>query len=266
MFQKQPSIELHNGIEIPLYGLDTIALNASEAYTFVRQAIDNGIRHIETAAEYGIEAEIGKAIADSGIGRSELFLTDEISGIRNTGATRRSAEAALRRLSTDYVDLLLMGWNGGQSEEDPANSGVYLAWKGLESLYKSGKAHAIGIVDFAPWQIEYLLQDVEIAPMVSHVGLYPGHPDIAKLNSNEEHAILTMAYLPKCIEAVISSRELGILAKKHECQPYDIILQYLRCKQCAITLRQTNISHHEVPLDEEEIHFLDSMKDYGEAL
>ena len=62
MFQKQPSIELHNGIEIPLYGLDTIGLNASEAYTFVRQAIDNGIRHIETAAEYGIEAEIGKVV------------------------------------------------------------------------------------------------------------------------------------------------------------------------------------------------------------
>ena len=262
MSQTESNLNLHNGIPIPLFGLDTIGYSGHTAYTTVKEALANGIRHIETASDYGVEEEIGRAIHDSGIPRASLFVTDEITGINNTDATIRFAQAAIRRLQLDYVDLLLMAWNGGETEDDPANEAVYKAWKGLEHLYKTGNAHAIGIVDFYPWQIEYLLQNVEIAPMVSFVGLFPGHPDIDKLVTNAEHKILTMAYLPQNTDAVLASRERSILAGKHACTPEEIVLQYLKQKKCAITVRSTKLSETEVQLDEEEMLFLDVMKDY----
>ena len=257
-------INLHNGIQVPLSGLDTIGLDSSTAGKQIAEAAANGILHIETAADYGIESAVGEALKQSGVPRSELFLTDEIIGINNTDATVRSAKASIRRLGTDYVDLLLMAWNGGSDENDPNNRAVYKAWKGLEALYKSGAAHAIGIVDFYPWQVEYLLNDVEIAPMVCYAGLYPGHPDIEKLMNYAEHNILPMAYLPRNIEKVLNSKELAILAEKHSCRPREIVLQYLKQKNCAITIREPYLPCHEVILQDDEMMFLDMMKDYIE--
>ena len=262
MSQTELTISLHNGISIPLFGLDTIRYNEAEAYAAVTNALENGIRHIETASDYGTEKIIGQAIHYSPIPRSSLFVTDEINGINNTEAMIRSAEAAIRRLDLDYIDLLLMAWNGGETETDPANENVYKAWKGLEQLYKCGNAHAIGIVDFYPWQIEYLLQNVDIAPMVSYVGLFPGHPDIDKLITNAEHNIQTMAYLPANIQNVINSKEISILAEKHHCTAEEIILQYLKQKSCAIAVRKTIIPDLQILLDEDEMNYLDVMKDY----
>lgn len=258
----EETLRLHNGVRIPCFGLDTISFSRDEVPHVVTEALKNGIRHIETASSYGTEEAIGAAIRASGIARDELFLTDEISGISHPEATARSALASLRRLGVDYLDLLLLGWNGGDTENDPANANVYKAWKGLESLYKAGSVHAIGIVDFLPWQIEYLLQDVEIAPMCSLVGLFPGHPDIAKFTANNEHLILTIAYLPKDLGKIAGSREIQILAQKHSCRPEDIIYQYLAQKNCAITLRCTELPEMHVTLQEDEMQFLDAMRDY----
>ncbi len=259
---KYTSLSLHNGISIPLYGLDTIGLTAADAYRAVTEAVHKGIRHIETSAEYGIESEIGRAILECGVPRKELFLTDEIRGISNTDATIRSANASMKRLNADYIDLLLLSWNGGDTADDPKNRNIYKAWKGLESLYKSGAAHAIGIVDFYPWQVEYLLNEVEIAPMVCYAGLFPGHPDLDKLMTYAEHRILTMAYLPENADKVLASKELKIFAEKHGCSPHDIVLQYLRQKNCAITMRNAAIQEVPIELSEDEMNFLDLMKDY----
>ena len=262
MALSQNRVKLHNGITVPLYGLDTIGFSEEELPSLIRQAINNGITHIETSAEYNTEAAIGEAIRESGIPRKDLFLTDEIKGINNTEATVRSANASLRRLGVDYVDLLLLAWNGGDNETDPQNKRVHVAWKGLEKLYKTGYAHAIGIVDFYPWQVEYLLNDVEIAPMVCYAGLYPGHPDLEKLVTYAEHNILTMSYLPQNIDLVLASKELKILAEKHQCTPRDIVLQYLKQKNCVITLRRPVLPSEGISLTEEEMIFLDMMKDY----
>ncbi len=263
MTTNQTIVTLHNGTKIPLYGLDTVDCSGQEVGPLIKEALENGIRHVATAAEYGTENEIGAAIRASGVPRQEIFLTDEIKGINNTDATVRSANASLRRLGADYADLLLLTWNGGESETDPKNSRIYKAWKGLEQLYKSGAAMAIGIVDFSPWQVEYLLHDVEIAPMVCYAGLYPGHPDFEKLVTCTDHNILTMAYAPRTIGNVESSKELVILAEKHQCTPRDIVLQYLKQKNCVVTIRQPVLPSENVTLSEEEMIFLDMMNDYA---
>ena len=98
--------------------------------------------------------------------------------------------------------------------------------------------------------------------MVSYVGLLPGHPDIDKLITNAEHNIQTMAYLPANIQNVINSKEISILAEKHHCTAEEIILQYLKQKSCAIAVRKTIIPDLQILLDEDEMNYLDVMKDY----
>ncbi|MBR2762238.1 MAG: aldo/keto reductase [Solobacterium sp.] len=258
-------IELHNGIRIPLCGLDTIHLTPGTAYGGILDALERGILHIETAAEYGIETEIAKAIEDADLPRSKLFITDEIIGLKTAEATEKSAARSMKKLGIDYIDLLLMTWNGGSKEDDPKNKEVLAAWKGIEAMYKRGDARAIGIADFLPWQVEYLLQEIEIAPMVSLICIYPGHPDIDVLETYKEHRILPMAYLPRSIQNVIQSKEIGILSKKHGCRNEDIVLQYLVQKECVITTMRGENYEIRLVLSPEEMSFLDLMKDYSSS-
>ena len=259
-------IELHNGIRIPLCGLDTIHLRPSTAYGGTLDALERGILHIETAAEYGIETEIAKAIEDADLPRSKLFITDEIVGLKTAEATEKAAGRSMKKLGIDYIDLLLMNWNGGSDENDPKNREVFAAWKGIEAMYKRGDARAIGIADFLPWQVEYLLQDVEIAPMVSLICIYPGHPDIEILETYADHRILPMAYFPRDIQNVIQSKEIGILSKKYGCRNEDILLQYLVQKECVITTVCGENYEMKLVLSPEEMSFLDLMKDYSPSV
>lgn len=254
---------LHNGLDIPVYGLDTIGLKDAGAYTTIRNALDNNCRHIEADSKYGIENEIALALQDANKPRSSLFLTYEVHAQKNQELTKRIAKSGLKKMQCDYFDCLLLSWNHELKNEE--DSSIYADWKALEQLYKEGLAKSIGIVDFRPWQVEYLLQDVEIAPMVSLTGLYPGHPDIDVLKSNNTHLIQTMVYLPSDIDSVLNCSEIRILADKYHTSGERVIFRYLRQKNCLLIMRNLIDGSSEIPFvfSDQEMKFLDVMKDYA---
>lgn len=259
-------IKLHNGVYMPLLGYDTEKLIPGTAYTSILHAIQTGMRHIDTSADFGVEKDIAEAISLSGIAREELFITDEIpTPEMNTKAAVHAAEASLKRLGIDYVDLFLISWTGGSEAADPDNEVVRQTWKAIEEIYKTGKAKALGILDFTPWQIEYLLQDVEIAPMVSLNCIYPGSPEKEIQRSCDEHNIQQLSYLPKKDEGLLNASELRIFAEKYHTDPYGIILQYLHQKDCAAVLRITpdQLTDTVFTFSEDEMKYLDSIKDYA---
>jgi diketogulonate reductase-like aldo/keto reductase len=259
-------IRLHNGIEMPSLAFDTYGLTAGTAHDAVLHHLQCGGRHIDTSADFGVEKQIAAAIADSGIPRNELFLTDEIpGGEANHDAAVRAVEVSLKRLASDYVDLLLMGWCGGTSKDDPDNTKADTAWSALETVYKNGNAHSIGILDFQPWQIEYLLQRTEIVPMVSLVPIYPGYPSTASVKANKEHNFCTVAYLPRKIRQVLDSTEIHIFAEKYHTDPLDIVTQYVRQKADALTITVpfNEVKEESFRFSEPELKYLDVMKDYG---
>ena len=158
-------VKLVNGVEIPKIGYGVFQISKDDAQRCVREAIETGYRHIDTAQSYFNEAEVGQGIKDSGIDRKELFLTTKI-WISNYGYenTLKSVDVSLKKLGTDYLDLILL--------HQPF-SDTYGAWRALEKLYRDGVIRAIGVSNFYPDRLADMVAFNEIAPMVNQVETNP---------------------------------------------------------------------------------------------
>jgi diketogulonate reductase-like aldo/keto reductase len=158
---------LNNGVKIPGIGLGVFRLNdAQEAYDTVKTALEGGYRHIDTAKIYDNEEAVGRAIRDSGIPRSEIFLTTKLwNDDQRSGKVAEAMDASLQRLGMDYVDLYLVHW--------PAKGTYATIWKKMEEVYKSGKAKAIGVSNYQPHHLDGLLAGAEIVPAVNQIECYP---------------------------------------------------------------------------------------------
>lgn len=155
------TILLNNGIHMPLLGYGVFRVLPQEAERCVADALHVGYRMIDTAQAYGNEEGVGAAIAKSGIPRDEIFIVTKV-WITNAGEERaaKSIEASLRRLKTDYVDLLLI---------HQAYGDVFGSWRAMEKAYKSGKARALGVSNFQACRFYDFASSVEIKPAVNQL-------------------------------------------------------------------------------------------------
>ena len=141
-----PTIELHDGNSIPQLGFGVFKIDADKTEELVAEALKVGYRHIDTAAIYGNEEGVGRAIAKSGIPREELFIATKLWNDRQTDAAA-ALDESLEKLGLDYVDLYLIHW------PCPEKDAYVEAWKQLIELKKAGKVKSIGVSNF---QLEHL--------------------------------------------------------------------------------------------------------------
>lgn len=154
------TVKLNNGIEMPVLGLGTFLSNdPAVCEQSVVDAISLGYRLIDTAQGYGNEEYIGQAIARCGVPRKELFITTKV-WFRNYGNTRASVEESMRKLQTDYLDLVLLHWPFGDT---------YAAWRVLEELYTEGKIRAIGVSNYTADRLVDLVNYNKVVPAVNQV-------------------------------------------------------------------------------------------------
>ena len=155
------SVTLSNGVKMPQLGYGVYQTPPAETARCVSEAIEIGYRSIDTAQAYGNEAGVGEAVANSGIDRSEFFITTKI-WITNAGyeKAKASIEQSLRNLKTDYIDLMLI--------HQPF-SDYYGSYRAMEEAYKTGKLRTIGISNFYPDRLVDIANFVEIPPMVNQV-------------------------------------------------------------------------------------------------
>ncbi len=155
------TVKLHNDVEMPILGYGVYQVTPEECERCVADALRVGYRSIDTAQAYFNEQQVGDAIRKSGITREEIFLTTKV-WITNAGEERaaRSIDESLRKLQTDYMDLLLIHQPFGD---------YYGTWRAMEAAYKAGKARAIGVSNFYPDRFIDLTEHVEIKPMVNQV-------------------------------------------------------------------------------------------------
>ena len=182
------SVTLNNGVEMPQLG-DGVYLVAPETCErCVLDAIGAGYRSIDTAQAYYNEAGVGAAIAKCGIPRSELFITTKV-WISNAGEERAAAsiEESLRKLHTDYIDLLLI--------HQPF-SDYYGTWRAIEEAYKTGKLRAIGVSNFYPDRFIDLAEFSEIPPMVNQVETHVFNQQIEAQKIMEQYGTRIMAWGP----------------------------------------------------------------------
>jgi diketogulonate reductase-like aldo/keto reductase len=158
---------LNNGVEIPLLGLGVFkAGKGRETEEAVRTALEAGYRHVDTAAAYENEEDVGKGLRSSGVPREQVFITTKLwNEDQRRGRQREAFEESLRRLGTDYVDLYLVHW--------PVPGAFVSSWKVMEEIYRSGRARAIGVSNFQARHLDTLAKTASVPPAANQVECHP---------------------------------------------------------------------------------------------
>ncbi|MDT0550000.1 MULTISPECIES: aldo/keto reductase [Streptomyces] len=160
------NVTLNNGVEMPILGFGVFQIPADETEQVVTEALAAGYRLLDTAASYGNEEAVGRAIKNSGIPREELFVTTKLY-VQDGPAeenTKRAFETSLTKLGLDYLDLYLMHQPYGD---------VYGQWRAMEELNRQGRAKAIGVSNFYPDRLLDLIINNEITPAVNQIETHP---------------------------------------------------------------------------------------------
>ncbi|SCW35234.1 Aldo/keto reductase [Ruminococcaceae bacterium YRB3002] len=208
---------LANGIQIPAIGLGTWQTPDGEiAANAVKDAIEVGYRHIDTAQAYGNERSVGEGIRRSGIKREELFVTTKLTNDNHTYELMMSSfEQSLKDLGLDYVDLFLIHWPNPLNFRDRWQKANAEVWKAMEELYKDGKIRAVGVSNFKQHHLEALFDTAEIMPMVDQIRLCPGCTQDELVRFARKHGMILEAYSPLGTGKVFDSVEVHGIADKY---------------------------------------------------
>ncbi|MDC3413604.1 aldo/keto reductase [Aquibacillus sp. 3ASR75-11] len=250
---------LHNGVEIPVFGLGVYKIPEQEVYDSVTSALALGYRHIDTASFYENEEGVGKAIKDSDIPRNDIFVTTKVwNDEQGYDETLQAFERSLKRLEFDYVDLYLIHW--------PVPGKYKETWKALEKLYKDGKVRAIGVSNFLPHHLESLMEDAEIKPMANQIELHPQLTQVETRNYCKQHNIKVEAWSPLGRANYLDDPILNEIANKHNKTPAQVILRWnvqseiITIPKSVNTLRQKeNADVFDFELTNEEVQKIDSI-------
>lgn len=181
------AVLLPGGVSMPVLGLGTWQATGPDCYRAVRHALSVGYRHIDTATMYRNEADVGRAVRDSGVGREEVFITTKLPPQR-AGRERRTLEASLDALGTDHVDLWLIHWPPGRSGVD--------VWERLLEARREGLARAVGVSNYDTAQIDALVAATGEAPAVNQVPWSPSDHDPALLAEHRDRGVVVEGYSP----------------------------------------------------------------------
>ncbi|WP_010156718.1 aldo/keto reductase [Leucobacter chromiiresistens] len=216
-----PNLPLNNGTAIPQLGSGVFLVEPGEAEGVVATALEVGYRHIDTASVYGNEAEVGRALASSGIARDELFVTTKLWNSDQTGAADAFAES-LDRLALDRVDLYLIHW------PQPMFGEALGAWKSLIEIAESGRASAIGVSNFEIADLQQLIDETGVVPAVNQIELHPLHQRRELVEFCTQHGIAIEAWGPLAQgkSDLFERPELLEIAQKHGKSPAQVVLRW----------------------------------------
>ncbi|KAL1710694.1 NADP-dependent oxidoreductase domain-containing protein [Schizophyllum commune] len=240
-----PKFKLNNGAEMPAVGMGCWMGGfgeADRAYEMCVKAVKCGYRHFDTASGYGNEEAVGRALRESGVPRSEFFVTTKLP---NAGhhRVRESFEESLAALNLDYVDLYLIHWPqgerptgeqrntgnlGGTSYFAPDESPTFIeVWKEMEKLLATGKVKIIGVSNFSVKNLSALLPHCAVVPAVNQVEMHPCLPQNELKAFCDEKGILLTAYSPLGRHTTLMEYPaINALAAKFEATPAQILLSW----------------------------------------
>jgi diketogulonate reductase-like aldo/keto reductase len=219
---------LSNGVGLPCLGFGTFDMGDGPAVAAaVEAAIAAGYRHIDAAARYGNEADVGRGIRESGIAREALFVTSKLANpMHGYASTHAAFKKTLDDLGLSYLDLYLIHWpNPVAFRDDWARSNAE-TWRAFEELYNDGKIRALGVSNFRAHHLDALAQTAKIAPVVNQIRLCPGEyrPDV--IEDCQRHGLLVEAYSPLGRGAAFGGDALKKAAAAHGKSPAQICVRW----------------------------------------
>ncbi|MBQ8772625.1 MAG: aldo/keto reductase [Clostridia bacterium] len=263
---------LYNGVTIPKIGFGTWQVaEGEEAYNSVTYALKVGYRHIDTAHAYGNEASVGRAIADSGIDRKDIFVTTKLpSLIKDYQGTMQHFNQSLTSLGLEYIDLYLIHapWPWSDIGTD-CTQGNIQAWKAMIELYNAGKIRSIGVSNFHPADMQALIDATGVVPMVNQIRYFIGNTQPAIVDYCNQHNILIQAYSPLATGEIVNNEQLQPLAQKYGVTVAKICLRYCLQKGTLPLPKSTNegrIAQNlelDFTIDQDDMTFLDNIGRIG---
>lgn len=267
---------LSNGVTIPKLGLGTWFISDGEVPQAVCEAVKMGYRHIDTAQAYENEHGVGEGIRNCGIAREELFITTKLAAeIKSYEEAVRAIDGSLEKMGLDYIDLMLIH---SPQPWDDFRGGDYAqgnreAWRALEEAYKAGKLRAIGISNFKEQDIENILSDCTVKPMVNQLLVHVGNTPDSLMEYCRQKDILVEAYSPVAHGEILKSSEVASMAEKYQvtvpqlCIRYDLQLGTVVLPKTSNPVHMFENAKLDFEISEEDMDCLKSMKplkDYGE--
>jgi 2,5-diketo-D-gluconate reductase A len=207
---------LSDGNSIPVLGLGVWQVpNGPECERAVRWALEAGYRQIDTAQAYGNEESVGRALRDSGIPREQVFITTKFYPARSDPAAE--AEASLRRLGVDHVDLYIIHW---------PQKGPTWAWPGMEAARERGYARSIGVSNFSVEELDEVIAIANTPPVVNQVQFSPFEYRRALLEACEQRGVTLDAYSPLGTGRHLSDRTVAEVAERVGRTPAQVLIRW----------------------------------------
>jgi 2,5-diketo-D-gluconate reductase A len=216
-----PIITLDNGVEIPQLGLGVWQIEDAGVTGVLEAAFAAGYRHVDSAAAYGNEPGVGRAVVASGLPRDELFITTKLqNGDQGYDSTLTAFDASLDRLGLDHVDLYLIHWQSLKKDK------YVETWKAFEQLYADKRVRAIGVSNFHIPALQRLFEETDLRPAVNQIELHPRLPQDELRAFNAENDIVTQAWSPLASGGLVDDATLKAIGSKYGKTPSQVAIRW----------------------------------------
>jgi len=239
---------LANNVKIPKIGAGVWMIDNETVVQVVKDALDAGYRHIDTAQAYRNEEGVGRAIKSSDVKRDEIFVTTKLEGgIKNYAEAVKAIDESLERLDTDYIDLMLIHspqpWADFRDEDNHYFEGNLEAWSALEEAYEAGKLRAIGVSNFEQIDLENLINNGNIKPMVNQFLAHITNTPTEVIEYSDKQDIVVEAYSPIAHGAILDHPDIKKIAKKYDVSTAQLSVRYVLQLGTVALPKSTNKEH-----------------------
>ena len=268
-----------NGVMIPKLALGTWFIDDNKASEAVRNALEIGYRHIDTAQAYGNERGVGEGVRTCGIAHEKIFVTSKVAAEHKDYKTAVAGiDGTLRKMGLDYLDMMIIHspqpWREVNQSDNRYIEGNREAWRALTDAYKAGKLRAIGVSNFLQSDIENLCETAEVRPMVNQILAHISNTPLELIEYCQQNGIIVEAYSPVAHGEALKNPAIKAMADKYNvsvpqlCIKYDLQLDMVVLPKTANPDHMRTNAELDFVISDEDMEFLkniEHIRDYGES-
>lgn len=275
----EETFTLSNGVKIPKLALGTWLIEGAAAKDAVKNAIEIGYRHIDTAQAYGNEAEVGEGICESGIKRDEIFVTSKVAAENKSYSSAiESIDNSLYKSKLDYLDLILIHSPQPWKEVNQSDNRYYEenkeVWRAMENALKAGKLRSIGISNFLEDDVKSITEDCTVKPMVNQLLAHISNTPLELIEYCQKQGIIVEAYSPIAHGEALKNPIIRKVSDKYGVSPAQLCLKYALQLDMVILPKTESVQHmrenaqldFEISAEDMELlKNIEHIKDYGDS-